>query len=315
MRAPSYGALVLAYLVVQIFNNAAAAAFSAMVPDVVPEAEFGKASGILAAMVQLGSVCGLLATLLMSTAFHHVEWTYGVLAVVILASLIPTLWASRAETLAAVPKREAEPFVARARRFLRPLAGGDFAWVIYTRTMITAGIWCIFPFLQLFFRDVVRAPSPENFTAIWQLLVLLVATPFGVAGGWLSDRRGRKPFVYAAGAIMGAVVIAFAVVYTTQTGLILLAGALYGVGYGLYFAVDWALAIDTLPERASSAKDMGLFHVAVTLPQVVVPAIAGTALDFFNQRSPNAGYRAVFVGAIAFYVLGTVFVSRIRSVR
>jgi hypothetical protein len=60
---------------------------------------------------------------------------------------------------------------------------------------------------------------------------------------------------------------------------------------------------------------MGLFHVALTLPQVFVPFLAGFTLDLFNQRSPNSGYRVVLAAAAVFYALGTVFVSRIRSVR
>ena len=92
-------------------------------------------------------------------------------------------------------------------------------------------------------------------------------------------------------------------------------GIAYGVGYGLYFAVDWALACDTLPDKSQSAKDMGLFHVAQTLPQTIAPAIGGFLLDYFNHVSPNSGYRAVFGSAIVFFVLGTVFVSRIKSVR
>jgi MFS family permease len=315
MTAPTYGVLLLGYLIIQIFNNAAGAAYSGIVPDVVPDDQFGRASGMLGAMVQLGSVAGLVATLLMSTVFGHILWTYGVMAVVILATLPPTLWASRGEGLGPTEPRHPEPLAAAVARFLRPLASGDFAWVIYTRTMVTAGIYCVLPFLQLFFGDVVRVAKPADFTAEWELLLLLAATPFGLAGGWVSDRFGRKRFVYASGALMSLVVLVFVVLYPTQQGFVLLAGILFGVGYGLYYAVDWALACDTLPDRTRSAKDMGLFHVSFTLPQVFVPFVAGFALDLFNHQAPNAGYRVIFVGAAAFYVLGTVFVSRIRSVR
>ena len=86
-------------------------------------------------------------------------------------------------------------------------------------------------------------------------------------------------------------------------------------GYGIYYSVDWALACDTLPDRSRSAKDMGLFHVAFTLPTTIVPAVAGYFLDLFNNRVPNSGYRVVFGAAIVFFALGTFFVSRIRSVR
>lgn len=315
MTAPSYGVLLLGYLVIQIFNNAAGAAYSGIVPDVVPGEQFGRASGMLGAMVQLGSVAGLVATLVMSAVFGHILWTYGVMAVVILATLPPTLWAARGEGMAPAPPRERAPLLAAVARFLRPLASGDFAWVIYTRTMVTAGIYCVLPFLQLFFGDVVGVAKPEDFTAQWELLLLLAATPFGLAGGWVSDRLGRKRFVYASGALMTLVVLIFVLLYPTQQGLVLLAGVLFGVGYGLYYAVDWALACDTLPDRSRSAKDMGLFHVSFTLPQVFVPFVAGLALDLFNRQAPNAGYRVIFLGAAAFYALGTLFVTRIQSVR
>ena len=60
---------------------------------------------------------------------------------------------------------------------------------------------------------------------------------------------------------------------------------------------------------------MGLFHIALTLPQFVVPFFAGPALDHFNAQSPNLGYRVVFSSAIVLLAIGTIFVSRIRSVR
>ena len=315
MLAPSYAVLLLGYLVIQASNNAAGAAFNGVVPDVVPEAEFGKASGILGAMVQLGSVAGLAVTLVMSTVFGHILWTYAVMAAVICLTLLPTLAAARGEGAAPPPERAPVPFRSAVARFVVPLRSGDFAWVIYTRTMITAGIFCLLPSVQFFFRDVVGVARPVDFTSLWELLLLLAATPVGLAGGWISDRVGRKPFVYASGALMGAVVLLFLALYPTSQPLVLLAGVLFGIGYGLYYAVDWALACATLPDRANLAKDMGLFHVALTLPQVFVPSLAGAALDLFNQRSTNLGYRVILAAATAFYLLGTVFVSRIRSVR
>src|SRR2546428_4455914 len=50
MVAPTYAVLLLGYLVIQISNNAAWAAFNGVVPDVVPEPQFGRASGVLGAM-------------------------------------------------------------------------------------------------------------------------------------------------------------------------------------------------------------------------------------------------------------------------
>ena len=189
--------------------------------------------------------------------------------------------------------------------------------MIATRTFITAGIYTLLPFLQFFFVDVVKVGEQNavSFTGTWQLVLLLVATPFGLFGGWLSDRYGRKKFVYASGALQGLVLVVFVVLYPTSPVLVLALGAAYGVGYGLYYAVDWALACDTLPDKSRSAKDMGLFHVSFTLPQVLLPALMGPLLDYFNGQHHNSGYRIVFSFAIVFFGLGTILVSRIKSVR
>ena len=92
-------------------------------------------------------------------------------------------------------------------------------------------------------------------------------------------------------------------------------GVAYGVGYGLYFAVDWALACDTLPDPKKSAKDMGLFHIALTLPQAVIPFFGGPLIDALNGPHGNGGYRIVFSSAVVFLFLGTVLVSRIKVVK
>jgi MFS family permease len=181
--------------------------------------------------------------------------------------------------------------------------------------MITAGIWSVLPFIQYFFRDVGRIPHADTFTSEWELVVLAAATPLGLVGGWLSDRLGRKKFVYAAGGLQGLVLAVFVITYTHEIAWVFALGALYGIGYGLYYAVDWAIACDTLPDKSQTAKDMGLFHVAYTLPQVLFPSVLGFVLGAVNGSNGTGGYRVVFSFGIVFYLLGTILVSRIKSVR
>ena len=45
------------------------------------------------------------------------------------------------------------------------------------------------------------------------------------------------------------------------------------------------------------------------------PLKSQTALAALNARSPNSGYRIVFAGAVGFYLVGTLLVTRVRSVR
>ncbi len=309
-----YGQLLAGYLVIQLFNNGASAAYAGLIPDVVPGPEFGKASGLLAAMNNLGGILGVAATVVLAS-LHQLLLTYLVIGIVISASLVPVLWVSAGEGMQALPARVSRPLGLQVREFLRPLHTGDFAWVIFTRLMITAGINVVAYFLSPFFRDVVHVADPDQFTASWLLIVFFAAVPFGLAGGFVSDRFGRKAFVYGSGAFQGLVAVVFILLYPTSIPLVIGLGAVYGVGYGLYYAVDYALACDTLPDRRHAAKDMGLFHVAYTLPQTVVPLLGGLLIDAVNRQAPGSGYRAVFGLSIVFYVVGTLLVSRIRSVR
>jgi MFS family permease len=314
MTANNYPQIVIGYVIVQFFFNAAGAAYAGIIPDVVPAQQFGKASGFLATMTQLGTGGGLgVASLLGSN-----RAIYLVMAAVVVLTLIPTVWAARGEGAAPVERAVSRPLAEKIREFLRPLHEGDFAWVVFTRLMISSGITAVLYYLLPFFKDVVlHGGDAGSFTSNWLLVVVATALPFGFFGGLLSDRlHRRKVFVYLAGGAQAFVAIIFIVFYPTAIPLVFALGIAYGVGYGLYFAVDWALACDTLPDKSKSAKDMGLFHIALTMPQAIIPFFGGSVIDYFNNHvAPNSGYRVLFSSAVVFLFLGTILVSRIKTVR
>jgi MFS family permease len=314
MTAGSYPQIVVGYVIVQFFFNAAQAAYAGIIPDVVPAQQFGKASGFLATMTQLGIGGGLGATTLLGSN----RLIYLIFIAAILLTLLPTIWAARNEGMAPVVAHPRRSLGEAVREFLRPLHEGDFAWVIFTRLMISSGITAVLYNLHNFFRDVVLTPgtSPDTFTSTWLLVVVLTALPFGFFGGLLSDRlHRRKVFVYLAGGAQAFVAIVFIAFYPSAIPLVFALGIAYGVGYGLYFAVDWALACDTLPDKSQSAKDMGLFHIALTMPQAIIPFFGGPLIDALNGPHGNSGYRVVFSSAVVFLFLGTILVGRIKSVR
>src|SRR6266852_8043705 len=223
MTAGSYPQIVVGYAIIQFFFNAAGAAYAGIIPDVVPAGEVGKASGFLATMTQLGIGTGLGVTSLIG----HNSIVYLVLGLVALLSLVPTVWAARGEGETPVPPHPKRPLGEAISEFLRPLHEGDFAWVIFTRLMISSGITAVLYFLLNFFRDVVLHTSKgaDSFTSNWLLVVVATAIPFGFFGGQLSDRlRKRKIFVYLAGALQGVVALVFIVLYPTAIPLVFALG-------------------------------------------------------------------------------------------
>ncbi len=303
--ASTYAALLIGYLVIQLFNGAATAAYAGLIPDVVPESEVGGASGLLGAGYNLGGILGVVVTFLFSLT-GHVSLAYLVIAPVIVLSFLPVIWAARGEGLV--------PRAPRRRRtvseFLAPLWSGSFAWVLLARFAMTAGVAVVSFFLSPFFSTVLHIPNASTFTSLWLLVVFFCGAPFGYFGGTVSDRLGRKVFVYASSTVqvlVGAYVVLF---LPSSVPLVLVLGGLFGVGYGLYYAVDWALAVDTLPDAANAGKDMGLFHASFTLPQTIVPLIGGALIDGLGGGA--RGYRGIFVIAIICFVLGTVLVRQVK---
>src|SRR5256886_17105178 len=300
MFAANFPMVLVGYAIIQFFFNAAGAAYAGIIPDVVPAQQVGKASGFLATMTQLGIGAGLGVTSLIGRS----PAIYLILGAVALLSLIPTVWAARGAGQTPIPPPPRRPLGEAVREFLRPLHEGDFAWVIFTRLMISSGITAVLYFLVNFFRDVVLHTSngAEAFTSNWLLVVVLPAIPFGFFGGMLSDRiKRRKIFVYAAGAAQAFVAIVFIALYPTVIPLVFGLGIAYGVGHGLYFAVDWALACDTLPDPKASPTDMGPFHIALTLPQAIIPLFGGPLIDALNGPHGNSGPPIAVSSAVFFH--------------
>jgi len=308
--ARTYPAVLTGFVLTVATLNIAGAAYVAVIPDVVRGSETGRASGVLGFFVQLGSVISLLVTLLFASA-GLIRLTYLVLILVLVLTLLPTLWAAAGEGAGPAPEHTRRTL----REFLGPLWTGDFGWAFFTRFLNVSGLYATLPFLLLAFRDLLGVPNPAQFTSLFEAIVTLTAVPFAIICGWLSDGRGRKRFIYAAAAIQTLVLLIFLAGNVIPLLLVLGLGVVYGVGFGAFSAVDWALGLDTLPDRDRPAKDLGLYHVADSLPRVLLPFVMGFVVDAVNRLSSNAGYRVTFVVAAALYAGSGILVRRIRSVR
>lgn len=310
----SVALFVLVYLGVQLGGNWAGGPYAGLIPDLVPAAQRGSASGWMALMASLGTLVGALAAGQLVRGGNYVP--IDLLIVVVLVLML-------AVTLAGVRERPAldAPAPLGLGAFLRtfllsPRRYRDFYWVLLTRAMVTMGIYSVFTFFEYFLKDVIRVRDPEQQASYLIGVIIAGGIVTAIIGGRLSDRWGRKPLVYLSGGTMALASIIFvAVAFHPSLAFMFVVGGLFGLGYGAYQAVDWALAIDVLPGGGSAAKDMGIWHVALVLPQVVAPAVTGLTLTALKGVSLLLGYNAVFVMTAAWFVLGTVFVRQVRGAR
>ena len=315
----------VAFLWVELFNNIATAPYSALIPDLVPAEQRGSASGWLGLMTILGMFLGGLMGFMINV-LGGISGTYFILMGVMLLGMIVTLWGAKEPAVYTIRKFEWNEFL---RGLVDPFKHSDFTWVFLTRLLVTMGIYTVQEFLQYYMGDVIGAPfvlagvgkladTPEQAVSFFIMPLMLGAIIITLVAGVLSDRYGRKLMVYLSGALMGLVALVFVLFHSFTLAVFM--GVIFGLGYGAYESVDWALASDVLPSMDDYAKDMGVWHVAMVLPQVIATPVAGFLLDNFQrvgraQNIPNLGYVVIFMVAVVYFIIGTVFVKQIKGVR
>ncbi len=311
-HAPAYASYVVGLALVQAATNFAGGAFNGLIPDRIPRSQRGVASGVLGFMMMSGTICAALL------AGHLVGQGRTASVYLIDAVLFLACTALVVLQIREAPIRDAPPFSlgAFARSFwIDPRRYPDFGWMFLTRGLVMLGFYTMISFLQFFVKDTLHLTVPEaaRVTGILSAVTIAAGTIVALAAGWVSDRIGRKGIVSVSGFFLA--LTSFGLLTQPPLSTLMWIAVLFGIGYGAFTSVDLALAIDVLPSRGTAAKDLGIWGVANTLPQVLAPILAGPMLDIFNRRSPNSGYTVVFSGAIVCVVLASIFIWKIKGAR
>ncbi|MEW6662484.1 MAG: MFS transporter [Bacillota bacterium] len=307
--APTLATFTAAFMLVQLGSNIGASGYQGLLPDLVPESQRGTAAGYVGVMNMLGTITAAITagTLVDRGMFYPVYW---IISLLLLALLAVTASSIREEPLMQRPPMD-------WRRFLKafwvsPREHPDFAWLLANRALVMLGFYTLLNFLQYYLADVTGSAHPARDAGTVSAVVLVGAALSSFAAGWLSDRIGRKGLVAFTGLLMAATCLAF---ITGPSFMVVLAFALiFGLGYGGYISVELALATEVLPSAESRAKDMGIWGISVTLPQVIAPLLGGQLLYTMN-RINGLGYPILFATAVLYFVLGSMVVYRIRKGR
>lgn len=286
------------------------APMNTLVADRFDQRSRGTASGFVGAGMTAGLTAGtiLAAFLVDRPAFGHALLAGSLVVVTLLFVVVNPEPSSAAMRV--------EPFDVRA--FLRgfwvsPREHPDFAWAFCGRFLMFMGYTAVVGFTLFTLRDFIGLSDAESNKQIAVIFTiqLVASVVSGLLCGYLSDRIGRrKPFVFFASLAIAA---AFAVPIAAPTVTAMyLYGAILGVGYGAYTAVDMALITDVLPKTAyeSSGKNLGLLTIAATLPQVLGFGSAATLVLSFGQD-----YRVLFIYGAVLVAASSFMVFPIRSVR
>lgn len=303
--------LILGWIIMQAFVNAAIAATLAIVPDRVPAHQQGL----------VGALSGMASSAAVLIGVFFVQWfPTNVLAQFGLPVMIAIVFAG----LLLVMFRDdqpagddIEPF--RLREFLGsfyvdPRRSPDFARFLISLFLVACGMGVISTYTVYLLQD--RVAPPED--ALPPLITLSYVVPGIVAvisapvAGWLNDRTGRRKLVLGAAIVflvVGVLVLAFAeTVPLFLVGLVFAAGLGTGTAYGSYIG----FAVATMNDPNTAARDLGVVNIALSLPYSVMPFIAPLLLSIGGGMS---NYPALLIVSAVLTALAVVPMLSIRSSR
>ncbi|KAL3894800.1 MAG: hypothetical protein SGCHY_005065, partial [Lobulomycetales sp.] len=178
-----------------------------------------------------------------------------------------------------------------------PFGSRDFCLVFASRFLFQVSIATLTQFLQFWISDCINIPAGMTAqAAVSQALIpTLVISPIAA---FLTP-------------VMLSTSGAFWITYMVTT--------IFGIGFGPFLSVEFALLLDILPNPATAARDISIWHQSLVLPQLVATPIAGLLRDYFQEFGKVHlglqcfGYSVVFSFVIVYLVAGAIITSRLSS--
>lgn len=313
--ATTYGALIIGFLLLQIGDSIATGPYAGMVATTVPSENRGFASSVLGGLKLFGQIASAIVAILFS---KHAIIIYGAVAGL---NLICAAWTTY--TIRHVPHATVDAEHVKTNFFtdwVAPFKQNDFLFVWLNRFVVALAFAMVsafalnflkfaVPSYHLFGKDLGKAETAAQAIA----LTISLAGVFGsIYTARVADRIGRKRLLVISGAMV--FVVLFPIGFIRDFTLIWLLVFGFGLGNGIYAAADWALVSDILPNIKRAGTDMGVWHSAETVVQLMVAPI-GFAIDALNHANAGSGYVGMCIGSACLFLLSTVFVRNIKGAR
>ena len=346
--APSLAWVVAGLLILQLAASTVQGPWQALIPDLVPAGQRGRAAGLKAlldilALVAGRQVAGWLVGQAPAWGDLALVAAVSVPVVVFVIALMLTVRGTResitrqttpvesrgqaddgrrttdfqdvASGKGTVGLHETTLLQALARTFAVDVrAHPAFVWWFANRLLFWMAFIALTTFLVFYMIDVGGLEAAEAQRYVGTLSVVLGAALVAVTlpSGWLADRLGRQPIVAAAGLIAAAGTGLLMV--SRDLSVITAAGLIVGLGVGLFLSANWALVTDIVP-RAEAARYLGLANIASAGGSALARLLGATLIDPVNQAlgSNTAGYTLLYGVAAVLFVLSAVVSLRLRK--
>jgi len=306
--APNAVVLGIGWFFAQALGNAAVAAHTATLADQVPQWQRGKVSGMIGIASQAASLGAAYSASLFGQNMLPLFLVPGVLALVLVlvfAFVLPDRPMERR------PASEGGLRTALKTFWVNPRKNPDFAFAWVSRFLVVLAMFMFVTFRLLYLQQDLGLSKQDAAGALATgvLIYTLALVTAGQIAGWISDRLGRrKVFIWTSAIIFG--IGTWMLTAADSTSGFYWAELVIGIGFGIYIAVDLALVIDVLPNPDDTAKDLGVFNIAMTGPQTLAPAVSAALVTMGGGR-----YDLLLAVAAGIALLGALTILPVKKVR
>jgi MFS family permease len=305
--APSVPVVLLGWCIAQLAFNAVLAALVAVMPDQVPVAQRGQVAGILGVCMPVASVVGTFLVKFFApnlVAMFLAPCAVGGFFILLFAMTMRDEQHHRAQQSRWSVREFATTF------YVDPRQNPDFAWAFASRFLFVLAYAFLTTYQAYYLLDRLGTAEADVAQQIFlgTLVQSIVIVAASLVGGRVSDRTGRRRVFVAAAAVVYGLAL-FLIAGAAEVNGFLVGMAISGLGFGLYMAVDLALVVDVLPDRGSTAKDLGVLNIAGALPSSLAPALAPAILALGGG---SYGVLYAVAGFCALLAAGAIL--RVRSV-
>lgn len=319
--ADNYISLVLSFLVLILSIGIIDTASIALLPDVIPERQRGKASAYYIFFQTTGAALGpAMAGLFLNMKFSFLSrliffkqlplegnplFVFSLVIIILLTSTALITCAGVKEKILPLHPFNIRETVRNAFSLTFLRARNYFIFVFF-RFIMMLSVATLGVFLLYFAKDFLQL---ENYTLQTSLMFLIFALGSIVSlvlSGYSFDRYHKKYPLILSGTIIVFSILLFWIMGRISLTAVYVSIFLYGIGFGGFFTAATALATLLIPDQNKTGQYMGFTMVTTIIAYLFASVVCGLLLDFFNSIVSNGGYISLIIFMEICSVIGTL---------
>eukprot|EP01029_Cantina_marsupialis_P005359 TRINITY_DN1579_c0_g1_i3.p1 TRINITY_DN1579_c0_g1~~TRINITY_DN1579_c0_g1_i3.p1 ORF type:complete len:463 (-),score=138.03 TRINITY_DN1579_c0_g1_i3:513-1901(-) len=212
-----------------------------------------------------------------------------------------------------------ESFGEIIKAMVKPLKNNDFRYVITSRFLFQAGMFLMTMVMEYYFKDVIHTSmKAKSAVSAWTMTMMVGSLIPIFTMGKLADKTGhKKNYIQFSAYVMALCVWAFILMPSFNSTLI--TAVPFGLSYGTYYVIDYALALSVLPSAEAVGADLGIWQMTMGLPSMFGPVFGGM-LDGLNKFgkdtdgvSSNLGYYVNYVLVGLLFFVSGLFLRNVKA--